>query len=378
MMKPESELNCKETEFGCCLDDKTAASGLNYAGCDTPCAQSKFGCCNDSVTAAHGPSKEGCCLNSEFGCCPDNIAPAQGPQLEGCSCQYGPFGCCPDNTTSARGPGNQGCGCVYTENGCCPDSYTPAGGPNYQGCGCHTFEFGCCPDLIMVAKGSNLEGCGCENTAHGCCQDGRTPAQGPQFEGCGCESSKFGCCLDGVTSSQGTNFEGCEEKPTPSGRKFISFNFDWENWTKLIFFLAEVCALDKDRGSCRNFTVKWFFDMEYGGCSRFWWGGCDGNDNRFPSQDDCKAHCVEPEGIRACSLPRVSGPCEGNYPSWYHDTISGSCRQFRYGGCLGNSNRFATKEECAQQCVQPKLLGNSFIIFLLNSILFNILLQWIR
>ena len=138
--------------------------------------------------------------------------------------------------------------------------------------------------------------------------------------------------------------------------------------------------MDKDRGSCRNFTVKWFFDMEYGGCSRFWWGGCDGNDNRFASQDDCKAHCVEPEGIRmsiasisiplklkidyfittksgACSLPRVSGPCEGNYPSWYHDTLTGSCRQFRYGGCLGNSNRFATKEECAKQCVAPKLLG---------------------
>lgn len=58
---------------------------------------------------------------------------------------------------------------------------------------------------------------------------------------------------------------------------------------------TEVCSLDKDRGSCRNFTVKWFFDMEYGGCSRFWYGGCDGNDNRFASQEECKAHCVEPE-----------------------------------------------------------------------------------
>ena len=61
--------------------------------------------------------------------------------------------------------------------------------------------------------------------------------------------------------------------------------------------------------------------------------------------------------LGACSLPRVSGPCEGNYPSWYHDTLTGSCRQFRYGGCLGNSNRFATKEECAKQCVAPTRLG---------------------
>jgi hypothetical protein len=42
--------------------------------------------------------------------------------------------------------------------------------------------------------------------------------------------------------------------------------------------------------------VKWFFDMEYGGCSRFWYGGCEGNDNRFSSQEECKERCVEPPG----------------------------------------------------------------------------------
>lgn len=276
-----------------------SATGADYAGCDMPCAQTKFGCCDDKVTSAHGPLKEGCCLNSEFGCCPDNIAPANGPKLEGCSCEYGPFGCCPDNSTSARGPNFQGCGCLYTEFTCCPDSYTPAAGPNYQGCGCNTFEFGCCPDLITVAKGPNLEGCGCENTAHGCCQDERTPAHGPQFEGCTCESSKYGCCLDGITASQGPNYEGCAEKPPLSGGKIqIFINLFVQFFIVFEYLITAICALDKDRGSCRNFTVKWFFDMEYGGCSRFWYGGCDGNDNRFPSQDDCKAHCVEPTGIR--------------------------------------------------------------------------------
>lgn len=53
--------------------------------------------------------------------------------------------------------------------------------------------------------------------------------------------------------------------------------------------------LDKDRGPCRNYTVKWFYDMEYGGCSRFWYGGCDGNANRFRSMEECKAICVEPQ-----------------------------------------------------------------------------------
>jgi len=65
-----------------------------------------------------------------------------------------------------------------------------------------------------------------------------------------------------------------------------------------LFAFADVCGLDKDRGTGRNFTVKWFFDMEYGGCSRFWFGGGGGNANQFATQDECKAHCVEPTGFR--------------------------------------------------------------------------------
>jgi hypothetical protein len=40
--------------------------------------------------------------------------------------------------------------------------------------------------------------------------------------------------------------------------------------------------------------------MEYGGCSRFWYGGCEGNDNRFSSQEECKEKCVEPSGRGEC------------------------------------------------------------------------------
>ena len=58
-----------------------------------------------------------------------------------------------------------------------------------------------------------------------------------------------------------------------------------------------------------------------------------------------------------CLLPRVAGPCEGNYPAWYHDSETGTCKQFRYGGCLGNNNRFETLEECDSKCIAPKLVG---------------------
>lgn len=61
-----------------------------------------------------------------------------------------------------------------------------------------------------------------------------------------------------------------------------------------------MCTLQKDRGSCREFTVRWFYDTEYGGCSRFWYGGCEGNENRFKTQDECKNTCVDPPNRGKC------------------------------------------------------------------------------
>lgn len=63
-----------------------------------------------------------------------------------------------------------------------------------------------------------------------------------------------------------------------------------------IIVVLEYCDLSKDRGSCRNYTVWWYFDMEYGGCSRFWYGGCEGNRNRFKTKEECTGVCVEPSG----------------------------------------------------------------------------------
>ena len=49
---------CEDTEFGCCQDDFTPASGPHQEGCH--CAGSRFGCCPDGVTEAAGHDFEGC------------------------------------------------------------------------------------------------------------------------------------------------------------------------------------------------------------------------------------------------------------------------------------------------------------------------------
>ncbi|XP_065332270.1 papilin isoform X3 [Cloeon dipterum] len=327
-----NEKNCSASYFKCCPDGVSPALGPKFKGCQSACQQSKFGCCQDVLTPAHGPNEEGCCINSQYGCCPDNILPAGGPSLQGCDCTQSKFGCCPNGVDYAKGTNKEGCGCRYAEHGCCPDGFSEAEGPDFKGCPCHSFQFGCCPDGKTVAKGPANAGCACKDTEFGCCPDNVTSAQGENYEGCGCAATEFGCCLDGVSEAKGEKFEECADAPKFSG---------------------EACALPKEKGDCRNFSIKWYFDAEYGGCTRFWYGGCDGNNNRFESLEECKNSCVMPEGKDKCAQPVSEGPCNGNFERWYFDSDDSTCKRFRYGGCKGNQNNFLTEAACQQQCVAP-------------------------
>ncbi|KAM3958095.1 LOW QUALITY PROTEIN: proteoglycan-like sulfated glycoprotein papilin [Aphomia sociella] len=325
----EAGCPCNTTEFGCCSDGVTAAVNEDMTNCANACNSSTFGCCPDGKTPAHGYDYEGCCLLYPHGCCPDNHMPAEGPHFEGCSCKESRYGCCPDNETVARGPENEGCGCQFSEFGCCPDRHTPAKGLEFEGCDCHTYQFGCCDDGVTTAKGPNRQGCHCRESKFGCCGDENTPAGGPNMEGCDCASSKYGCCPDGQTEAKGKRFLGCTDVPESK---------------------QAACSLTTDRGSCHNYTVYWYYDMEYGGCSRFWYGGCEGNGNRFATKEECEDVCVQPAPKDACKLPQVKGACTGYHLRWYYDSAREHCSQFIYGGCLGNANNYETEELCRKQC----------------------------
>ncbi|KHJ42566.1 Kunitz/Bovine pancreatic trypsin inhibitor domain protein [Trichuris suis] len=111
------------------------------------------------------------------------------------------------------------------------------------------------------------------------------------------------------------------------------------------------------------YFTKYYYNKESKKCETFVYGGCQGNENRFDTLEECEAKCgedkkegVPPAGPDAptddpCILPKDSGPCKASHRKWYFDTHRKVCRMFVYGGCDGNANRFDTKEQCQQRCV---------------------------
>uniref|UniRef100_A0A8C0IYJ2 BPTI/Kunitz inhibitor domain-containing protein n=1 Tax=Chelonoidis abingdonii TaxID=106734 RepID=A0A8C0IYJ2_CHEAB len=51
--------------------------------------------------------------------------------------------------------------------------------------------------------------------------------------------------------------------------------------------------LDRDAGPCHSFALKWFFNKtQPARCTPFWYGGCEGNRNRFETQELCESTCL--------------------------------------------------------------------------------------
>ncbi|XP_035187592.1 collagen alpha-3(VI) chain isoform X8 [Oxyura jamaicensis] len=55
---------------------------------------------------------------------------------------------------------------------------------------------------------------------------------------------------------------------------------------------TDICRLQKEEGTCRDFVLKWYYDPKTKSCARFWYGGCGGNENRFNTQKECEKLCI--------------------------------------------------------------------------------------
>ncbi|XP_015990263.2 papilin isoform X3 [Rousettus aegyptiacus] len=175
--------------------------------------------------------------------------------------------------------------CRHSTHGCCPDGHTASLGPQWQGCpgtSCQQSKYGCCPDGVSVAEGPHQAGCarsyggdnarsrlGSRAVASTAPQAHQPQAQ--ENEPSECRASQFGCCYDSVAFAAGPLGEGCVGQPS--------------------YAYPVRCLLPSAHGSCTDWAARWYFIASVGRCNRFWYGGCHGNANNFPSEEECMSSC---------------------------------------------------------------------------------------
>jgi hypothetical protein len=59
------------------------------------------------------------------------------------------------------------------------------------------------------------------------------------------------------------------------------------------------------------------------------------------------------------------GNCSQKVIKWFYDKTAKYCKQFDFTGCNGNENRFETRQQCTEICENPKRRG-VFFLFLLD------------
>ncbi|XP_041919758.1 kunitz-type protease inhibitor 2 [Alosa sapidissima] len=130
---------------------------------------------------------------------------------------------------------------------------------------------------------------------------------------------------------------------------------------------TECCTSPQLVGPCKAAHLRFYYDINTRSCKSFIYGGCQGNSNNFVSQEECESTCggviakdipnpkksvdIKPKDpADHCLIPSDPGRCRAAFPMFYYDSKTRSCRQFIYGGCGGNANRFTSEEYCMKTC----------------------------
>uniref|UniRef100_A0A3B4X4E1 BPTI/Kunitz inhibitor domain-containing protein n=1 Tax=Seriola lalandi dorsalis TaxID=1841481 RepID=A0A3B4X4E1_SERLL len=106
------------------------------------------------------------------------------------------------------------------------------------------------------------------------------------YGGCGGNANRFNTEHE-CFQTCGTNSKSCLQ-PTTSLllHVLLCLSSSQSLWTLESGRFKDIndCVLVQDPGTCQNYTMMWFFDTEQNECSRFWYGGCGGNENREKHQ----------------------------------------------------------------------------------------------
>uniref|UniRef100_A0A2H1WD78 SFRICE_039405 n=1 Tax=Spodoptera frugiperda TaxID=7108 RepID=A0A2H1WD78_SPOFR len=80
------------------------------------------------------------------------------------------------------------------------------------------------------------------------------------------------------------------------------------------------CAEPQEAGSCDNKEALWSFSVSENRCVPFYFSGCGGNNNRFPSREACEQTCPAAYVPDKCTLPAETGQCFNYRERWFFDT----------------------------------------------------------
>ncbi|XP_066485226.1 tissue factor pathway inhibitor 2 [Tiliqua scincoides] len=111
------------------------------------------------------------------------------------------------------------------------------------------------------------------------------------------------------------------------------------------------CRLDAEEGNCRALLTRYFFNLTSMTCEKFYYGGCDGNENRFDDKRSCMDSCLfRKTGPSLCYKPKDEGICSASVPRFYYNIKTKKCEEFSFTGCGGNDNNFLNKGSCYKAC----------------------------
>nr|XP_013005884.1 WAP four-disulfide core domain protein 6A [Cavia porcellus] len=75
---------------------------------------------------------------------------------------------------------------------------------------------------------------------------------------------------------------------------------------KCLDLRKDMCSMPMDTGPCLAYLPRWWYNKETDLCSRFIYGGCNGNNNNFPSEAICKVICKKILGYTKEELEQPS------------------------------------------------------------------------
>lgn len=87
-----------------------------------------------------------------------------------------------------------------------------------------------------------------------------------------------------------------------------------------------------ETGDCADYTAQWYWDTKDSRCRQFYYGGCGGNENRFKTEPDCQSRCQHHEGSQPVA-PLPPQRTERPHEPEQHFTEE-SCRlSYEVGNC---------------------------------------------